>query len=50
MHDALILSGFTSIPFADTRLPSTFPMCITNTHFSGLRFNWAPCMVSKGFR
>jgi hypothetical protein len=40
----LILSRL--VPFTDTSHPSTLPLCMPNTHFSRLSFNWALCMFT----
>jgi hypothetical protein len=37
----LILFGLASIPFTDSRQSRTLPLCMPNTHFSGLSFNCA---------
>jgi hypothetical protein len=41
---ALIFSELTSMPFRETRHPSTFPLVTLNTHFSGFSFNRASCI------
>jgi hypothetical protein len=43
----LILSGLTSIPFIDTKQPRTLSLHTSNTHFSGLSFNCALCILVK---
>jgi hypothetical protein len=42
---AFILSRLASIPFTNTRQPSTFPLLTLNMHFSGLSFTCALCML-----
>jgi hypothetical protein len=38
---ALILSGFASMPFVDTRHTSTLPLVMPNMHLSGLSLSQA---------
>jgi hypothetical protein len=44
---ALILSGFASIPFMETRHPSTLPLVIPNMHFSGFSLSRASRILAK---
>jgi hypothetical protein len=44
---ALILSGFASMPFMETKCPSSLPLVTPNTHFSGLNLSRASCILAK---
>jgi hypothetical protein len=41
----LILSGFASMPFIDTKHPKTFPLVILHTQFSGFYLSLASRML-----
>jgi hypothetical protein len=44
---ALILSGFASMPFMETKHPRTLPLLTPNTHFSGLSLSQASHILAK---
>jgi hypothetical protein len=44
---ALILLGFYSMPFIETKHPNTLPLVTPNTHFSGLSLSRASRILVK---
>jgi hypothetical protein len=44
---ALILSGFASIPFVETKQSGSFPFVIPNVHFSRLSLSLASRIFAK---
>jgi hypothetical protein len=44
---ALILSGFASIPFVETKHPRTLPLVTPNKHFFGLSLSRASHILVK---